>query len=208
MVIRANLTTPLSDIQFARCSSNPGTGTAPSSYASQIHIYDSNNARVGGICGENLTYTFPQTGTYVFNFEFPQNGSGFFEAAALKGDDPVKFLEVSSGAPNEPKKLNTANVNSIGNDVFFNYHWISAMKGETIVINVALNQPLSDVQKTRCTANPGSNNSQIYVFDSKLNQVGIVCGQSIRFTASESGNYIFQFNYGSQSSGIVNVAKI
>lgn len=208
LVIRVNLTTPLSDTQFARCNSNPGTGAIPSSYASQIHVYNSSNVRIGGVCGEDLTYTFPETGLYIFNFEFPSNGSGFFNAASLKGDAPVAFLEVGSGFPVGPKKINTTTANPIGSNVFINYYWISAAKGETIVVNTTLNQPLSAQQNTRCAANSGSHNSQIYVYDSKLNQVGIACGESIRFAVPESGNYIFQFNYGSQSSGVFNAAKI
>lgn len=207
LVIHVNLTTPLSDTQAARCASNPGTGATASSYASQIHVYNSNNVRLGGICGENLTYTFSETGTYVLNFEFPSNGSGFFNAASLQGDKPVKFSETGSGVPTEPKKLNTTSQNSIGSDPFFNYYWVSAVKGETIVVAVSLNQPLSTEQKTRCAANPGSHNSQIYVYDSKLNKVGLACGENIRFVVPENENYVFQFNYGAQSLGIANAAK-
>lgn len=202
LVIRVNLNIPMSVLQNTRCSANPSTSTT------QIHVYNSNNVKVDGTCGEDLTYTFTETGVYVFNFEFPSNDSGFFNAASLKGDTPVKFSEVGSGSPDEPKKVTTTSANPIGNNVFYNYYWISAVKGETIVVNTTLNQPLSDQQKARCSANPTSHNSQIYVLNSKFNEVGMVCGENIRFNVPESGNYIFQFHYGSDSSGIFNAAKI
>ena len=208
LVIRVNLDIPLSDTQFARCASNPGTGATPSSYASQIHVYNSSNVRIGGICGENLTYTFPETGIYVFNFEFPSNGAGFFSAASLKEPNPITFLASGHGSPTEPRQVNTTSSNPIGNDVFLNYYWISAVKGETLVVNAVLNQPLSTVQKTRCASSPESHNSQIYVYDAKLSRVGLACGESMRFEVPESGNYVFHFNYGSQSAGVFNAAKI
>jgi hypothetical protein len=206
LIIRVSLNIPLSDIEFARCSGS-GTDTTPSSYGSQIHVYNAKNVRIGGTCREDLTYTFSETGVYVFNFDYPSQNSGFFHATVLKGDNPVEFLEVGSGTPGKPRKLNTASANSIGSNVFFNYYWISAVKGETITINTTLNQPLSTQQKTRCAGTSESHNSMIYVYNSKLNKVGLSCGENIRFSVPETGNYIFQFNYGSQSSGVFNAAK-
>lgn len=202
LVIRVNLTIPMSDLQRSRCSySTDANGT-------QVYVYNSNNVKVGGVCGEDLTYTFTETGTFIFDFEFPSNDSGFFNAASLKGDAPVKFLEAGVGSPSEPKKLNTASANSIGRNVFLNYYWISATKGETIVVNTVLNQPLSGQQKARCSAAPDSFNTQILVYNSKLNRVGLSCGETMRFEIPENGNYIFQFNYGIQSLGTFNAAKI
>ena len=87
LVIHVNLTTPLSDTQTARCASSPGTGATRSGYDSQIHIYDTNNIRVDGVCGEDLTYTFSENGVKVLNFEFPSNGSGFPESVTK----PIEF---------------------------------------------------------------------------------------------------------------------
>lgn len=204
LIVRVNLSIPLSDTQFARCASNPGTGATPSSYASQIHVYSQGNARIGGICGEELRYTFAETGVHVFNFDFPSNGSGFFNAASIKGDTPIRFLEIGNGSPIEPKKLSTISPNLINENVFFNYYWFSAAKGETIVVNSTLAVPLSAQEKTRCAANPDSHNSQIYVYDAKLNQVGLACGEGMRFIVSESGNYVIQPSYGAKS-GMFNV---
>lgn len=202
LVVRVNLNQPLSDAESARCASNPDA------YSTQIYVYNSKNVKVGGVCGEDLTYTFSETGVYVLSFDFPSNGSGFFNAASLKGDTPVKFLATGSGTPGEPKLVNTGSANSIGSNVFTNYYWIAASKGETIVINATLNQPLSAQQKTRCAANSAQLNSRIFVYDDKLNYVGVVCGEGIRFQVPQSGNYIFHFSYGSQNSGVFNAAKI
>lgn len=201
LVIRVNLTIPMSDLQRTRCSYSADTN------GTQVSVYNSNNVKVGGVCGEDLTYTFTETGTYILNFDFPSNDSGFFNAASLKGDAPVKFLEVGTGSPSEPKKLNTASVNSIGSNVFLNYYWISAIKGETIVVNTVLNQPLSEKQKSLCSYSAESK-TQILVYDAKLNRVGLSCGETIRFQIPENGNYVFQFNYGIQSVGTFNAAKI
>ena len=208
LIVRVNLSIPLSDTQFARCASNPGTGATPSSYASQIHVYSQGNARVGGICGEDLRYTFAETGVHIFIFDFPSNDSGFFNAASIKGDTPVRFLEIGNGSPIEPKKLSTITSNLINANVFFNYYWFSAAKGETIVVNSTLAVPLSAQQKTRCAANPDSHNSQIYVYDAKLQQVGLACGESMRFVVPVSGNYVIQPNFGA-TAGVfhVNVLK-
>ena len=202
LVIRVNLTIPMSDLQRSRCSASPDTN------GTQVYVYNSNNVKVSGVCGEDLTYTFNETGTFIFNFEFPSNDSGFFNAASLKGDAPVKFLEAGTGSPSEPKKINTASANLIGSNTFLNYYWISAAKGETIVVNTLLNQPLSGQQKARCGASPEGYNTQILVYNAKLNRVGLSCGETIRFQIPENGNYVFQFNYGSQILGTFNAAKI
>ena len=207
LVIRVNLTTPLSDAQTSRCASSSGTGAIRSSYDSQIHVYSTSNIRVDGVCGEDLTYTFPENGVKIFNFEFPSNGSGFFNVASLNGNAAVKFSENGTGSPVEPKIINTASANSLGSNVFGNYYWISAGKGQTIVINTTLNQPLSSTQKARCASGPGYK-TQILVYNSQLNQVGLVCGDSLRFDVPENGNYVFQFNYGSQSAGVFNASRI
>lgn len=206
LVIRANLNVPLSDLQNGRCGSSPSTGSTPSSYNTQIHVYSPSGIRVDGICGEDLTYTFSESGERTFNFEFPSNGPGFFNAASLIGNTPVRFQQTGSGTPLEPKAISTTSANSIGTNVFNNYYWISALKGQLIVVSASLNQPLTDVQKSRCSASP-TYHTQIIVYNSQLTKVDLVCGENIRFFAPESGNYVFQFNYGSQSAGVFNASK-
>ena len=208
LVVRVNLAAPLTDTESARCASNPGTGPTPSSYASQIHIYDSRGVRVGGICGEDLTFTFPAAGTYSFNFEFPSNGGGAFHAASLKGTSPIQFNDGGDGSPSRPKKLSTISGNTISNNPFNDYYWVQAAQGETIVLAVLLQQPLTQTQKTRCAAGAEStNNAQLRVFDASLTQVAVACGESIRFVAPTAGTYVIQTDYG-MNGGTLNASRL
>lgn len=208
LVVRVNLAVPLSDTQSARCASNLGTGTTPSSYASQVHVYDSRGVRVGGICGEDLTFSFPSAGTYLLNFEFPSNGGGTFNAASLKGDAPVQFLEAGDGSPTRPKKLSLLTGNSISSNPFNDYYWVQAAQGETIVLAVQLQQPLTDVQKNRCAGNvEGTNNAQLRMFDARLSQqIAVACGESLRFVAPAAGTYVIQTDYG-VNGGTLNASR-
>ena len=81
--INTALNTPLSAQQKSRCSGNPGTGTSPSSYDTQIHVYDSYLNRVGGVCGEDFVFIVPVTGWYIFHFSFAQQSAGYFNAAII-----------------------------------------------------------------------------------------------------------------------------
>lgn len=208
LVVRVNLATPLSDTESARCSSNLGTGSTPSGYASQVHVYDSRGARVGGICGEDLTFTFTAAGTYLLNYEFPSNGGGTFHAASLKGAAPVQFSETGDGAPTRPKKLSTLTGNAIASNPFNDYYWVQAAQGETFVLAVQLQRPLSQVQKTRCSDGvEGTNNAQLRVFDARLTHVVAACGESLRFVAPAAGTYVIQTDYG-VNGGTLNASRL
>ncbi len=77
------LNTPLSTQQKTRCASNPGNGETPSSYDTQIHVYDSDLKRVGGNCGEDLTFEFTESGVYILHFSYGSQSAGYFNAAIL-----------------------------------------------------------------------------------------------------------------------------
>jgi hypothetical protein len=208
LVVRVNLATPLSDTQSARCAASLGTGSTPSSYLTQVHVYSSSGVRVGGICGEDLTFAFPAAGTYVLNFEFPSNGGGTFNAASLKGNAPIQFSETGDGSPARPKTLSTLAGNAIASNPFNDYYWVQAVQGETIVLGVQLQLPLTDVQKTRCAAGAEStNNAQLRVFDASLTQVAVACGESLRFVAPASGTYVIQTDYG-VNGGTLNASRL
>lgn len=84
LIVSTVLNQPLSTQQKTRCASSPGDGVNPSGYDTQIHMYNSLLERVGGICGENLTYEFPATGTYILHFSYGAGQSaGYFNAAIL-----------------------------------------------------------------------------------------------------------------------------
>lgn len=207
LVVRVNLATPLSDAQSANCASNLGTGPTPSSYQSQVHVYDSRGVRVGGICDEDLTFTFAAAGTYLLNFEFPSNGGGTFNAASLKGAAPVAFSETGDGSPARPKKLSTLTGNAIDSNPFNHYYWVQAAQGETFTLAVQLQKPLTQIQKTRCAAGAEStNNAQLRVFDAGLTQVAVTCGESLRFVAPAAGIYVIRADYG-VNGGTLNASR-
>lgn len=205
LVFRANLATPMSDQEKTRCASSPGTGTTASSYQTQIHIYDMAMKRVGGQCGEDLIYSFNQTGTYTVHVDFPSR-AGLLQANAIVGAEPVQFESKGLGTPSSPYKLELLTANVLVSNPFKNYYWVWLEKGERLQVNALLNQPMSTTQKTRCASNPGYN-TQIIIYDAKLERVGLVCGESITFQATASGYYVINFNYGSQSAGRFNAAK-
>lgn len=207
LVVRVNLAAPLSDTESARCASNPGTGASPSSYASQVHVYDSRGVRISGICGEDLIVAFPVAGTYSLNFEFPSNGGGTFHAASLKGASPIQFSDAGDGSPSRPKRLSELAGNSISNNPFNGYFWVQAAQSETIVLAVQLQVPLTTTQKTRCAAGAeATNNAQLRVFDAGLTQVAVACGESLRFVAPAAGTYVIQTDYG-VNGGVLNASR-
>ena len=209
LVVRVNLATPLSDTQSARCSaSGLATGSSPSGYATDVHVYDSRGVRVAGICGEDRTFTFAAAGTYLVNIEFPSNGGGTFNAASLKGASPVQFSETGDGSPTRPKKLSTLTGNAIASNPFNDYYWVQAAQGETFVMAVQLQQPLTQVQRTRCAAGAEStNNAQFRVFDARLTQVAVTCGESTRFVAPAAGTYVIQTDFGA-NGGTLNASRL
>ena len=168
------------------------TGIRPSA---EVHVYDSLGVRVGGICGEDLTFTFAAAGTYLLNFEFPSNGGGTFHAASLQGAAPIQFSETGDGSPTRPKQLSTLTGNAIASNPFNDYYWVQIAQGETLVLAVQLQQPLSQIQKTRCSGSD-PNNAQLRVFDARLTQVSVTCGESMRFVAPAAGTYIIQTDFG------------
>lgn len=208
LVVRVNLVTPLSDTQTSRCSGSGGGNSFPSGYQTDVHIYDSRGVRVGGTCTEDLTFNFASAGPYTLNFEFPSNGGGTVHAVSLKGTAPVQFSETGDGSPARPKKLSTLTGNSIDINPFYDYYWVQAAQGETFVLAVQLRQPLTQVQRTRCSASvEGTNNAQLRVFDSRLTQVAVACGESLRFVAPAGGTYVIRTDYG-PNGGTLNASRL
>jgi hypothetical protein len=205
LVIRVNPVVPLSDTQNSRCASSSGT---EATYATRVQVYDALGVRVRAVCGEDATFTFATAGTYVLDFEFPDNGGGTFNAASLKGAAPVQFLETGDGSPTRPKKMSTQTGNMIDGNPFNDYYWVQATQGETIVLAVQLQKPLSQVQKTRCASGAEStNNAQLRVFDAGLAQVSVACGDSLRFVAPAAGTYVIRTDYG-VNGGTLNASRL
>ena len=214
IIISANLTIPLTDQQHARCSSNLGTGNIASSFETQIHIYDKSLNRISGICGDKITYIAPSAGEIIVNFEFPYNGYGFFNVASVRGDSAITAPSGDLGTPNAPKQLATSAENQLNANSFYNYYKFTIEKNKKLIINTQLNQPLSDQQKRRCSANdgrgviPSSYDTQIHIYNRFYERVDGICGENLTFIAPETGTYIINFSFGTQSAGIFYVDQI
>jgi hypothetical protein len=84
MVLEVRLERPLDPTQRSRCGASPGDGERPSSYDTQVHIYDGSLNRIGGKCGESLSYTFGKAGTYLVNFAYGAQSAGYFNVALIR----------------------------------------------------------------------------------------------------------------------------
>lgn len=200
LILHAFLNTPMSDQQKSRCS-------AGGSYPTQIRVYDNNFDLVRVTCGEDLTFEFPQSNKYTIQFYYPDNGPGYGYAASIIGNSVVSAPSGPDGTPSNPKLISMESNNQLSINTFYNYYLYTANKGDKIIINVALDKPLSLQQKSRCSSNsgtgsiPSSYDTQIHVRDLYLNRVSGNCGDELSYTFDESGPRIFHFAYGSQSSG-------
>jgi hypothetical protein len=212
LVIYTLLSIPLSDTQKSRCGASPGTGDSPSSYETQIHIYDKDLNRVDGICGQEMIFSVPEDGLYILNFEFPSNGGGVTRMASVSGDPSLSESQGPLGSPSNPSPIDSDGPNQISTYTFFNYYYATVSAGDKIIIDVELDDPLSEQQKTRCASSPGTGDrpsaydTQIHIYDSDLNRVGGKCGEDLTFEFSESGSYFIQFDYAEQSQGEFNAA--
>jgi len=113
-----------------------------------------------------------------------------------------------TGAPSAPWQTSLSSANEIFSTEFFNHHQLYLQKGERLYIQVQLNIPLSTQQKTLCASNdgrgetPSSYDTQLHIYNNNLKRVDGICGESITFTAPESGRYVLHFAYGAQSAGV------
>lgn len=154
-----------------------------------------------------MSFVAPENGTFIFHFEFPSNGSGFFNAASVKGDSAIASPNGTAGTPNAPKQLSTTASNPLHAEEFYNYFRFTIEAGKKLVINTQLSQPLSAQQKTRCAASggrgstPTSLDTQVHVYNALYERVDGVCGENLTFIAPATGTYILHFSFGAQSAG-------
>jgi len=212
LVIHTDLSLPLTDQEKSRCSSNPGTGTSPSSYDTAMNVYDKKLDRVTGICGENLTVKFETGGTYYVQFDYPENGTGLAYATSILGDSAINSPTGLLGAVSNPKPILLRSANRLNQENYLNYYRYTAQEGERIILNVNLNLPMTSQQKNRCSSAGDfpstSYDTRVYIYDSTLTPVGGVCGEELRFDFPWAGTYLFHFRYGNQSAGFFNAAAV
>ncbi|MCX2983383.1 hypothetical protein EYC98_21190 [Halieaceae bacterium IMCC14734] len=200
LIIHAELDEPMNDTEKARCGASPGSGTTASTYDTQIHVYDDALSRIGGICGENLVFSFSEAGDYIIQFDYPTNAPGNAYVASILGSSAISDPTGEIGTPSVPANLEPGVEHPISANTFYNYFQYQAGTNERIILQAILDTPLSGQQKARCSANPGYD-TQIRVYDANMDLVGLVCGETLDFTFPETGTYIFQFSYAAQSAG-------
>lgn len=167
-----------------------------------------NTVRSGGVpflSGKSASVTianFPENGRTT-TVEWSQAKQSFVVV-----DSTTTNGENETGAPSAPWQTTLSSPNPISKEVFFNHYTLYLQKGERLYIQVQLQNPLSDQQKSRCASNPGrgetpsSYDTQIHIYNNNFKRVDGICGESITFTAPESGGYILHFAYGAQSAGV------
>lgn len=215
LIINSNLANPLTDEDKTNCLLSPGTGNEPSSHSTQIHVYDRNLNRLAGNCGDSLIFTAPYTGLFILNLEYPTHGPGLFNATITQGDLPTNEpVPPPQGTFNDPGNIHFGGPNEIKGDPNYNYYHYSATKNEKLIIHASLETPLSNDEKTACQLNPGKGTSpsgfyrDIHVYDENLNRVTGNCGDSLSFTAPDTGNFIIHFDFPSHGPGLFNAATI
>jgi hypothetical protein len=211
LVLRADLTLPLSDTDKARCGSRPGSGPLEGYWKTQIQIYDASLNRIDGACGETLIYKFPRSGKYIIQFDYPENGSGVGYAASIIDDKPKTAPYGPIGSPSNPKSLLSAERNMLQESSFFNFYRYTAYSGDKLIIRTSLDVPLTTKQKTRCAstgAYPSPLSPQIHIYDLGMNWIGGVCGDELTFNFAETGTYLINFAFGARNSGYFDAAVI
>jgi hypothetical protein len=186
--LHATLNNPLSDTERARCSGSPYYG---------ISVNGS-----GVNCGVDLAYTFPADGTYTFNLRYPNDNSGFFEAAVVAENfTPGSVSDIANGeggTPDAPSLISFALNNQISSNTFHNYYYYDAQQGETIYLHATLNNPLSDTVKARCSGSP--------YYGISVNGSSKNCGVDLTYTFPADGTYTFTLGYPYDNSGFFEAA--
>jgi len=206
--INSYLDVALTDTDKRRCHENPER------YQTQIIIYDTKVETVKALtCGEKTIFTVPEDGEYVLFLNYSsREGTGYI--TSITGDSALTSPTGTAGSPSNPKLTNTAGNNSLSSNVFFNYYKVSANEGDRLYIQVVLDQPLSDLQKSRCREQPGgadiesTRDTQIHIYDNSFNRLYSFCSESLTYTVPKTGTYIMNFSYAKQSAGYFNLTVL
>lgn len=106
---------------------------------------------------------------------------------------------VSGGSPSSPTLIQRNQQLRIASNTFNNYFKFTGKKGEKFFINSYLDVALTDTDKQRCRERPDSFQTQIVIYDSKVETVkALTCGEKTIFTVPEDGEYVLFLNYQSR----------
>ena len=84
LIIHSTLLFPsMDDSDKASCSYSGAESTVPT-YGMGILVYDEGLNVVSAACGDDLTFTYPDDGTYIFYFDYSRyDNSGEFNASSV-----------------------------------------------------------------------------------------------------------------------------
>ena len=216
LIIHSSLIVPsMNDIERARCNSMGSEVTGVLAVDAGIIVYDEEFNAVDAACGDDLTFTYPNDGTYIFYFNYSRYGnSGYFNASYVVPG--AISNEGTASTPSNPSLINLDLNNEIKNNTFFNYFKYTGKKGEKLIIHSSLIVPsMNDIERARCNS-MGSEvtgvlavDAGIIVYDEEFNAVDAACGDDLTFTYPNDGTYIFYFNYSRyDNSGYFNASFV
>lgn len=195
--VSAILSIPVSAQQMVRCIDQPTAHQEPF-----IRIFASDGTTVGSRCGDRLNVILPDNDTYTLFFEYPSNGSGTFQIASTTGDSAISNPNGELGVPSNPKQLILRSENQLSENPFENHFRYSANAGDVLVMNVQLDNPVSQFHDSRCSDQPQSTFERaIHLYTSDYEELQYICGESWTFTLDEAGTYIIRLQFFNGSSG-------
>lgn len=201
LVIHASLKDSISSSDIRSCYS-----IATNTF---IKIYDENWVLLKSqSCRYDLTYEFLKDGTYILQFDYPNENSGFAELSSINGISYQPNL--NSGRPNSPSRLNLNPSNILSDNSFYNYFEYTAVTNEKIIIHTTLNNSIGSKSIRTCLSGGANGGEFIKIYDQNLVLLksDTACGNDLTHIFSESGTYILQFNYPNENSGFAEVASI
>lgn len=118
------------------------------------------------------------------------------------------IVTIEGGSPAVPSSINNLGAHLIGQDSGKNYFKYKANSGDKVFVYAALKNPLTDTQNSRCSGvgeenrkTPSGYRTDIALYDTSLNQIDGNCGEGYIFLANQSGEYIAQFDFPTNSPG-------
>lgn len=121
------------------------------------------------------------------------------------GSDPESVRVIEGGTLNNPSVLQAQKKHRISENRGSNVFVYNAEEGDLIIIHSILQQPLTGQQQARCSASgeqPGIYSTDIHIFDDSRQPVGGTCREQLFHRVDKSGTYIFEFDYGSNNTGV------
>ena len=106
----------------------------------------------------------------------------------------------TGGQPSSPSDMSYTLPNVISSDSFNNYFKVTVNSGDSLIINVDLDNPLTALDVTRCLEDPKTK------VHASLDNVRHFCAYDLFHTFEKSGTYVVRFQYPLQRAGTFNAS--